>query len=317
MVRVRSSMHEWRLHRPSRQQQELLQHPGHGPVGPFVPLLPVLTVLAAWWPPCSLPLFQVELPLGATEDRICGTIDIEKALTEGVKAFEPGLLVRHGHRLLAPSEGCLPAAAAGGGGQGCRQGSLQGTVLGVYTCASAQHRKGHPPGCLSKLNPAVAPACLYGHANTIAITAAAAARTPTDTTTTATAVAASAAPQARANRGILYVDEVNLLDDGLVDVVLDSSASGINTVEREGISIAHPAKFIMIGSGNPAVSCDSNRCVAQRRRGGADARRQQASGRGGWQVLLLRCGLHCGWHTPAPGWLCQLQRCCHKNSPGQ
>jgi Mg-chelatase subunit ChlI len=49
------------------------------------------------------------------------------------------------------------------------------------------------------------------------------------------------------------VDEVNLLDDGLVDVVLDSSASGINTVEREGISIAHPAKFIMIGSGNPAV----------------------------------------------------------------
>lgn len=60
--------------------------------------------------------------------------------------------------------------------------------------------------------------------------------------------------QAKANRGILYVDEVNLLDDGLVDVVLDSAASGINTVEREGISIVHPAKFIMIGSGNPAVS---------------------------------------------------------------
>ena len=60
--------------------------------------------------------------------------------------------------------------------------------------------------------------------------------------------------QAKANRGILYVDEVNLLDDGLVDVVLDSAASGVNTVEREGISIAHPAKFIMIGSGNPAVS---------------------------------------------------------------
>ncbi len=50
------------------------------------------------------------------------------------------------------------------------------------------------------------------------------------------------------------MDEVNLLDDGLVDVVLDSAASGINTVEREGISIVHPAKFIMIGSGNPAVS---------------------------------------------------------------
>ncbi|KAL4434009.1 hypothetical protein ABPG75_000450 [Micractinium tetrahymenae] len=91
----------------------------------------------------------VELPLGATEDRICGTIDIEKALTEGIKAYEPGLL-------------------------------------------------------------------------------------------------------ARANRGILYVDEVNLLDDGLVDVVLDSAAGGTNTVEREGISIVHPAKFIMIGSGNPA-----------------------------------------------------------------
>jgi len=91
----------------------------------------------------------VELPLGATEDRICGTIDIEKALTEGIKAYEPGLL-------------------------------------------------------------------------------------------------------AKANRGILYVDEVNLLDDGLVDVVLDSAAGGQNTVEREGISIIHPAKFIMIGSGNPA-----------------------------------------------------------------
>ena len=59
--------------------------------------------------------------------------------------------------------------------------------------------------------------------------------------------------QAKANRGILYVDEVNLLDDGLVDVVLDSAASGINTVEREGVSIIHPAKFIMTGSGNSHV----------------------------------------------------------------
>mmetsp|Transcript_33223 Transcript_33223/g.105913 ORF Transcript_33223/g.105913 Transcript_33223/m.105913 type:complete len:460 (+) Transcript_33223:553-1932(+) len=91
---------------------------------------------------------MVELPLGATEDRICGTIDIEKALSEGTKAYEPGLL-------------------------------------------------------------------------------------------------------AKANRGIMYVDEVNLLDDSLVDVVLDSAAGGWNTVEREGISIIHPAKFIMIGSGNP------------------------------------------------------------------
>ena len=91
---------------------------------------------------------MVDLPLGATEDRVCGTIDIEKALSEGVKAFEPGLL-------------------------------------------------------------------------------------------------------AKANRGILYVDEVNLLDDHLVDVLLDSAASGWNTVEREGISIRHPARFVLVGSGNP------------------------------------------------------------------
>ncbi|MGF1515239.1 MAG: magnesium chelatase ATPase subunit I [Elainellaceae cyanobacterium] len=91
---------------------------------------------------------MVDLPLGATEDRVCGTIDIEKALTEGVRAFEPGLL-------------------------------------------------------------------------------------------------------AQANRGILYVDEVNLLDDHLVDVLLDSAASGWNTVEREGISIRHPARFVLVGSGNP------------------------------------------------------------------
>lgn len=91
---------------------------------------------------------MIDLPLGATEDRVCGTIDIEKAISEGIKAFEPGLL-------------------------------------------------------------------------------------------------------AQANRGILYVDEVNLLDDHLVDVLLDSAASGWNTVEREGISICHPAKFILIGSGNP------------------------------------------------------------------
>jgi len=93
-------------------------------------------------------VMMVDLPLGATEDRVCGTIDIEKALTDGVKAFEPGLL-------------------------------------------------------------------------------------------------------AKANRGILYVDEVNLLDDHLVDILLDSAASGWNTVEREGISIRHPARFVLVGSGNP------------------------------------------------------------------
>lgn len=94
----------------------------------------------------KIPLLN--LPLGATEDRVCGTLDIEKALTQGIKAFEPGLL-------------------------------------------------------------------------------------------------------AKANRGILYVDEVNLLDDHLVDILLDSAASGWNTVEREGISLSHPANFILIGSGNP------------------------------------------------------------------
>ena len=99
-------------------------------------------------PTAKAKVTMVDLPLGATEDRVCGTIDIEKALAEGVKAFEPGLL-------------------------------------------------------------------------------------------------------AKANRGILYVDEVNLLDDHLVDVLLDSAASGWNTVEREGISIRHPARFVLVGSGNP------------------------------------------------------------------
>jgi Mg-chelatase subunit ChlI len=56
---------------------------------------------------------------------------------------------------------------------------------------------------------------------------------------------------AEANRGILYVDEVNLLDDHIVDVLLDSAAMGVNTVEREGISYSHPAEFILIGTMNP------------------------------------------------------------------
>ena len=59
------------------------------------------------------------------------------------------------------------------------------------------------------------------------------------------------AVSAKANRGLLYVDEVNLLDDHLVDVLLDSAASGWNTVEREGVSVRHPARFVLIGSGNP------------------------------------------------------------------
>src|SRR5205807_4651715 len=90
----------------------------------------------------------VELPLGATEDRVCGTIDLGRALKEGVKAFEPGLL-------------------------------------------------------------------------------------------------------ARANRGFLYIDEVNLLEDHLVDLLLDVAATGRNLVEREGVSAEHPARFVLVGSGNP------------------------------------------------------------------
>ena len=90
----------------------------------------------------------VDLPLGATEDRVVGALDLERALTQGVKAFEPGLL-------------------------------------------------------------------------------------------------------ARAHRGFLYIDEVNLLEDHLVDLLLDVAASGENVVEREGLSVRHPARFVLVGSGNP------------------------------------------------------------------
>ncbi len=90
----------------------------------------------------------VDLPLGATEDRLVGALDLERALTRGEKAFEPGLL-------------------------------------------------------------------------------------------------------ARAHRGFLYVDEVNLLEDHLVDLLLDVAATGENVVEREGLSLRHPARFVLVGSGNP------------------------------------------------------------------
>lgn len=56
---------------------------------------------------------------------------------------------------------------------------------------------------------------------------------------------------AQVNRGVLYIDEVNLLDDHLVDLLLDAAASGVNVVEREGISVTHPARFILIGTMNP------------------------------------------------------------------
>ena len=94
------------------------------------------------------PVPVVDLPLGATEDRVVGALDLEKALTRGEKAFEPGLL-------------------------------------------------------------------------------------------------------ARAHRGFLYIDEANLLEDHLVDLLLDVAASGENVVEREGLSIRHPARFVLVGTGNP------------------------------------------------------------------
>jgi magnesium chelatase subunit I len=94
------------------------------------------------------PVPVVDLPLGATEDRVVGALDLERALARGEKAFEPGLL-------------------------------------------------------------------------------------------------------ARAHRGFLYIDEVNLLEDHLVDLLLDVAASGENVVEREGLSLRHPARFVLIGSGNP------------------------------------------------------------------
>lgn len=96
----------------------------------------------------SVPVPVVDLPLGATEDRVVGALDLERALAQGVKAFEPGLL-------------------------------------------------------------------------------------------------------ARAHRGFLYIDEVNLLEDHLVDLLIDVAASGENVVEREGLSVRHPARFVLVGSGNP------------------------------------------------------------------
>ncbi len=96
----------------------------------------------------DVPTPVVDLPLGATEDRVTGALDIEKALTKGEKAFQPGLL-------------------------------------------------------------------------------------------------------ARANRGYLYIDEVNLLEDHIVDLLLDVAQSGENVVEREGLSIRHAARFVLVGSGNP------------------------------------------------------------------
>jgi len=106
-------------------------------------------VLAGHAPPLkSRKVRLVELPVGATEDRVVGSMDLERALKEGEKHLEPGIL-------------------------------------------------------------------------------------------------------AAAHRGILYVDEVNLLDDHVVDVLLDSAAMGVNTVEREGVSFSHPARFTLVGTMNP------------------------------------------------------------------
>lgn len=95
-----------------------------------------------------VPVPVVDLPLGATEDRVVGSLDLERALSQGIKAFEPGLL-------------------------------------------------------------------------------------------------------ARAHRGFLYIDEVNLLEDHLVDLLIDVASSGENVLEREGLSVRHPARFVLVGSGNP------------------------------------------------------------------
>jgi magnesium chelatase subunit I len=95
-----------------------------------------------------IPIPVVDLPLGATEDRVLGALNLERALSHGEKSFEPGLL-------------------------------------------------------------------------------------------------------AQANRGYLYVDEVNLLEDHIVDLLLDVAASGENVVEREGLSVRHPARVVLVGSGNP------------------------------------------------------------------
>ncbi|KQW42023.1 MULTISPECIES: magnesium chelatase ATPase subunit I [unclassified Roseateles] len=96
----------------------------------------------------DLPVPVVDLPLGASEDRVLGALDLERALSQGIKVFEPGLL-------------------------------------------------------------------------------------------------------ARAHRGFLYIDEVNLLEDHLVDLLIDVAASGENVIEREGLSVRHPARFVLVGSGNP------------------------------------------------------------------
>ena len=96
----------------------------------------------------DVPVPFIDLPLGATEDRVVGSLDLERALATGEKRFEPGLL-------------------------------------------------------------------------------------------------------AKANRGFLYIDEINLLEDHLVDLLLDVAVSGQNLVEREGLSIRHAARFILVGSGNP------------------------------------------------------------------
>jgi magnesium chelatase subunit I len=96
----------------------------------------------------QIPTPVIDLPLGASEDRVTGALDIEKALTKGEKAFQPGLL-------------------------------------------------------------------------------------------------------AAANRGYLYIDEVNLLEDHIVDLLLDVAQSGQNVIEREGLSIRHAARFVLVGSGNP------------------------------------------------------------------
>ena len=90
---------------------------------------------------------------------------------------------------------------------------------------------------------------------------------------------------------MLYVDEVNLLDDHLVDLLLDAAAMGINTVEREGISVSHPARFILVGTMNPGGGRAPAAAARPLRAGGRDrrARRRRAtawrSSSGAWATM--------------------------------
>src|ERR1700730_6499278 len=105
---------------------------------------------------------------------------------------------------------------------------------------------------------------------------------------------------ASANRNVLYLDEVNLISDSVVDVLLDAAASGINTVEREGISVTHPARFVLVGTMNPQEGEVADREAAFRRGDPVFAVRYEQADRGlAASVEAARAGL--GGVGIAPG----------------